>query len=77
MPEARVFRRAGRGKSASPVRRGESEARPRLSLTLLLYRLRCAFRAATVRERLPAIERGCFLTNPKNPTLPARTAVLQ
>ena len=39
MPEARVFRRAGRGKSASPVRRGESEARPRLSLTLLLYRL--------------------------------------
>ena len=28
MPEARVFRRAGRGKSASPVRRGESEARP-------------------------------------------------
>ena len=39
MPEARVFRRAGRGKSAAPVRRGESEARPRLSLTLLLYRL--------------------------------------
>jgi len=28
MPEARVFRRAGRGKSASPVRRGESEAQP-------------------------------------------------
>jgi hypothetical protein len=28
MPEARVFRRAGRGKSAPPVRRGESEAQP-------------------------------------------------
>jgi hypothetical protein len=27
MPEARVFRRAGRGKSASPVRRGESGSR--------------------------------------------------
>ena len=28
MPEARVFRRAGRGKSASPVRRGDSETQP-------------------------------------------------
>src|SRR5450759_2341928 len=28
MPEASVFRRAGRGKAASPVRRGESEAQP-------------------------------------------------
>jgi len=28
MSEARVFRRAGRGKSASPVRRGEREAQP-------------------------------------------------
>jgi hypothetical protein len=27
MPEARVFRRAGRGKSAPPVRRGESGSR--------------------------------------------------
>src|SRR5262245_19647933 len=27
MPEARAFRRAGRGKSASPVRRGESGSR--------------------------------------------------
>ena len=35
MPEARVFRRAGRGKSASPVRRGESGSRN--SCRLLSY----------------------------------------
>jgi|GEM_PF-384983 len=38
MPEARVFRRAGRGKSAPPVRRGESGSRF-ASPSLLLYRL--------------------------------------
>ena len=33
MPEARVFRRAGRGKSASPVRRGESGSRSCIALS--------------------------------------------
>jgi hypothetical protein len=39
MPEARVFRRAGRGKSASPVRGGESGSGSP-SPSLLLYWLR-------------------------------------
>src|ERR1035441_624796 len=50
MPEARAFRRAGRGKSAPPVRRGESGsrlARPPLSYSTGSE----AFGAATVRER--------------------------
>ena len=33
MPEARVSRRAGRGKSASPVRRGESGPRSCVALS--------------------------------------------
>src|ERR1017187_859469 len=33
MPEARAFRRAGRGKSASPVRRGESGPRSTVALS--------------------------------------------
>src|SRR6266571_4292708 len=37
-PEARVFGRAGCGKSARPVRRGEGGSCCKASLTLLLYR---------------------------------------
>src|SRR5688572_33413257 len=53
MPKARVFRRAGRGKSASPVRRGESGSRlPRHPLsysTGSVARRKCA-RGATGRK---------------------------
>src|ERR1017187_8571634 len=50
MPEARAFRRAGRGKSAPPVRRGESGSR--LGRRPLSYSTGSeAFGAATVRER--------------------------
>src|SRR5471032_2710465 len=39
-PLTRVFRRAGCGKSARPVRRGESGPHRKVSPSLLLYRLK-------------------------------------
>ena len=59
MPETRVFRRAGRGKSASPVRRGESGTQPeRLSLTLLLYL--AAHKAAYLAGESPVAGIDCL-----------------
>ena len=50
---ANIFARAGCGKSARPVRRGESKSRDSASLTLLLYRL-------CVKEN-SSLVRGAFL----------------
>src|ERR1022692_4612248 len=69
MPEARVFRRAGRGKSASPVRRGESEAQPQAvthSPTLP------ALSGSMVYARIPAVDRPPGLSRPRCATNASR-----
>ena len=56
-PETRVFRRAGRGKSATPVRRGESGTRLHPLPSLLLYRLSLTYSLRSAFFAWPAFPR--------------------